>query len=73
MNMRIKLLILTLAFSGIAKGQNTFWQDWFLQADLDMSLQNPYLTWWLSDKLFPQNKNVTVSYTGNALSATINL
>ena len=40
--MRIKLMILTLAFSGIAKGQNTFWQDWFLQADLDMSLQNPY-------------------------------
>ena len=42
MNMRTKLLILVLAFSGIAKGQNTFWQDWFLQADLDMSLQNPY-------------------------------
>ena len=42
MSMRISLFVILLAFSGIAKGQNTFWQDWFLQADLDMSLQNPY-------------------------------
>lgn len=38
MSMRIKLLILTLAFSGIAKGQNTFWDNWFVQAGLDMVL-----------------------------------
>lgn len=54
MNMRIKLMILTLAFSGIAKGQNTFWQDWFLQADLDMSLQNPYGCNF--SKVFPNGK-----------------
>ena len=55
MNMRIKLLILTLAFSGIAKGQNTFWQDWFLQVDLDMSLQNPYDCNF--SKVFPNGKS----------------
>ena len=55
MNMRIKLLILTLAFSGIAKGQNTFWQDWFVQADLDMSLQNPYGCNF--SKVFPNGKS----------------
>ncbi len=54
MSMRIKLMILTLAFSGIAKGQNTFWQDWFLQADLDMSLQNPYGCNF--SKVFPNGK-----------------
>lgn len=40
--MRIRLFIIFLAFSGMAKGQNTFWQDWFLQAGVDMSLMNPY-------------------------------
>lgn len=54
MSMRIKLMVLTLAFSGIAKGQNTFWQDWFLQADLDMSLQNPYGCNF--SKVFPNGK-----------------
>ena len=55
MSMRIKLMILTLAFSGIAKGQNTFWQDWFVQADLDMSLQNPYDCNF--SKVFPNGKS----------------
>ena len=40
--MRISLFVILLAFSGIAKGQNTFWDNWFLQAGVDMSLMNPY-------------------------------
>ena len=40
--MRISLFVILLAFSGMAKGQNTFWDNWFLQAGVDMSLMNPY-------------------------------
>jgi membrane-associated phospholipid phosphatase len=29
------------------------------------------LTWWLSDKIFPQNKNVAVTFNGNTLEARI--
>ena len=55
MNMRIKLMILTLAFSTMAKGQNAFWNDWFLQTGVDMSLQNPYGCNF--SKVFPNGKS----------------
>ena len=31
------------------------------------------LTWWLSDKLFPENKNVSIGLSGNAIEARIQI